>query len=455
MTATATRARACDISRTLGHVLDPAQFPKGAANGWTVIQDGTRVEITLNYNTSDDDRAALEIIREALDARYALSFAPALTEDEYEALGEEFHGCSLITVTRRAPQEAPMPEPTPAADETVTLRIPGRVADFFHSGRPDLHASLDAMDRDVARALLDADERPHGKGGTVHVVTTTPAIAAGFLASLAALADTEFDADDADTKAATAALAFVERCEARGISTTVPADYRMQDPAAQAALDAERAADERKRQEAADRETENAAHRDAFKALPREEQAARTQEVLDAACAVLGFQRADTRAWFTLGPLVGSSDDGRFYMEVRRLADPTAQPALDAARTALQAAGWTVTDYGTSFFAQAPQEAPTAAEEGPAATPVTVEWTHMVKGHQNGTATVNGTAYRIAHLTRARADRGALGDHLAYAVAGGRTFVARTWGLDDLLTAVARHAGVTGPLAVTQTHSRR
>lgn len=454
---TATAARACDITRTLRRTLDATRFPEGAARGWTTRQTGGRVEITMNFNSGSEDRAALELIRERLDARYELHFAAVLTEDEYEVLGEDYAGCSIITVTRRAPQEAPMPEPTPAAD-TVTLRVPGRVADFFQAGRPDLYASLDAMDRDVARALLDADTRPHGRNGTVKIMTTTPAIAAGFLASLAALADVEFDADDADTKGATAALAYVERCEAQGISTTVPTDYRMQDPAAQAELDADIASRDREAQERAARDADNAAHRAAWKSLTREEQHERAAALLDAACAVLGFQRTDARNWLDFGPVAGSVADGRFYMEVRRLADPTAQPALDAARTALEAAGWTVSDYGTSFYAQAPQEAAQGPQEAQQGTPVTIEWTKTVKGHHNGTATLNGTAYRITHLSTADRTRGALGDHLAYApAADGRTgpFVARTWGLADLLATLADREGITGPLAVTETGHHR
>jgi hypothetical protein len=124
------------------------------------------------------------------------------------------------------------------------------------------------------------------------------------------------------------------------------------------------------------------------------------------------------------------------------------------------------------FTPQAPaQEAPTgpvlatwerellAAAETPQGTPVTVEWTHSLHGHDNGRATLNGTTYQIVHITRARADRGALGDHLAYALtADGQRptgHLARTWGLRDLLAQIATHAGITGPLDVTHTGHHR
>jgi hypothetical protein len=120
---------------------------------------------------------------------------------------------------------------------------------------------------------------------------------------------------------------------------------------------------------------------------------------------------------------------------------------------------------------EAPQEAPTgpvladwerdllAAAETPQGTPVTVEWTHSLHGHDNGRVTLNGTTYQIVHITRARADRGALGDHLAYALtADGQRptgHLARTWGLRDLLAQIATHAGITGPLDVTHTGHHR
>lgn len=94
-------------------------------------------------------------------------------------------------------------------------------------------------------------------------------------------------------------------------------------------------------------------------------------------------------------------------------------------------------------------------EQQAAATPVTVEWTHTVRGHHNGTATVNGRTYRITHISHADRTRGALGDHLAHTPDDdGRMGppVARTWGLADLLGALADHAGATpGPLALTET----
>jgi len=361
---TSTTARKSDITRTLRRILDPTRFPEGASNGWTTRQEGSRVEITLNFFSGSEDRTALDIIREHLDTRYALDFAATLTEDEYEVLGEDYAGCSIITVTRRTP--APQKEATTVTD-TVTLRIPARVADFFEEQSPDLAHSLDAMDRDMARALADAETRPHGKNGTVKVMTTTRTIAAAFLATLESKANIEFDADDADTKSATAALAYVQRCQTQGITPYAPpADYRMTDPQAQAQLDAEIAKETQAQHQRAAQEADNATHRAAWETLTREERATRTQELLDAACTVLGFQRTDTRNWLDMGSVAASVEDGRFYMEARRLADPTARPALDAARKALTAAGWTITDWGTHFYAQAPQQATEGPQERPA-----------------------------------------------------------------------------------------
>jgi hypothetical protein len=97
-------------------------------------------------------------------------------------------------------------------------------------------------------------------------------------------------------------------------------------------------------------------------------------------------------------------------------------------------------------------------EQQATATPVEVEWTHTVHGHHNGTATLDGTTYRITHISHADATRGALGDHLAHLphTADGRmgALVARTWGLAELLAAIADHAQVPGTLAVTE-HGRR
>jgi hypothetical protein len=464
------------------------------------------------HDGADLETLAAQVSRLAAETRAPSLLAAAEGYYGNTLDAEEFIGLAASArreLTNPQPQEAPTMPTTPApAEDTVTLRIPGRVAAFFQDRTPDAHASLDAMDRDIARALDTAEERRHGKTGTVTIMITTPAVAAGFLATLANLCEIEFDADDADTKTATAGLAYVQRCQAQGITTTIPDDYRMQDPAAQAALDADRAQAAQEAQQRAAQREENTTHRAAWESLTREERQERTTALLDAACTVLGLQRADRRNWLDMGSVAASVTDGRLYMEVRRLADPTAQPALDAARNALQAAGWTVTDWGTHFYAQAPQEpaqgpqearevlftdhhrcehrktasadhAPTCPvydegataerctchysdalceERQTTATPVTVEWTHTVRGHRNGTARIGSTTYRITHITHASRKRGALGDHLAHTpAADGRTgpYVARTWGLPDLLATLAQREGITGPLDVRETGRER
>jgi hypothetical protein len=98
-------------------------------------------------------------------------------------------------------------------------------------------------------------------------------------------------------------------------------------------------------------------------------------------------------------------------------------------------------------------------EQQRTATPVTLVWTHTLRGHHNATATINGRTYRITHLSNADRTRGDLGDHLAHLPADDghtSTLVARTWGLADLLGALADHAGAApGPLALAETGRRR
>lgn len=394
MITTATRRplRQNDVSRMIGRILGKDKRHPG--RGWDVL--GARycdnVIITLNFFDTPADRAAWEQISTALGARYTLTYTEVL--GDYEFLPEEYDGCAVVEITRREEptipatpaQETPAMPTAPTPEDTVTLRVPGRVANFFQERTPHLTSSLDALERDIATALERATTARHGKNGTVTTMTAPAAVTAGFLATLASLADAEFGADHADTQGATAALAYVHRCEIQGITTTAPADYRMSDPAAQAALDADRAAQQAQQERDSAQRAEAAQHRDAWNALTPADRAERTSGILDAACAVFGLQRTDTRTWLTIGSLTARVTDGRLYMEITRLSAPAAQAALDAAREALQAAGWTVTDYGTHFYAQHPQAGPQGVPATPApadtddnqARPVPVEivWTH-------------------------------------------------------------------------------
>jgi hypothetical protein len=398
MPTTARRPHAPTISRTLGRILDSTRHPKNARNGWTVRTDGPhdRVLITLNHFTSTEDRAAFDTIREHLGDRYTLTYIPVLAD--YSEFPEDFDGCALIEVTPLpAPQEAPVDTTPAVADphrtcehrkslradhattcpvytdgldnrqcachysdaqctelnadaDTVTLHVPAVVAMFFDDTNPEIGSALSAIDRDIAAAWAKA---PSLRGGTVTALTTTRTIAAAFLATIEASAESEFYADDADENGATAALELVRKSTAEGLAPDVPgADYRMVDPAAQAALDAEIAADTERKERAAAEAAENARHADAWKTLTREERADRTQVILDSAADVFGVQRTDRAQWLDLGSITAAVSQGRLSMEGRRLSDPAAQPALDAAADALTAAGWTVTPKPGHLYAQ-------------------------------------------------------------------------------------------------------
>ncbi|MFE0490285.1 hypothetical protein [Streptomyces griseoaurantiacus] len=371
--------------------------------------------------------------------------------DEWLAAAAEIH-------TRPDTQEQPMPT-TP---DTVTLRIPGTVAEFLTNANPDRAHALTAIDRDIAAALAGASIRRQGAHGTVHVITASRTLAAALLATLEAAANVEFDADHTNTRAARAALAYIARCATQGLTPApAPADYRMTDPTAHERLDADLRARQEQQEQQERADADNAVHAAAWKQLTRTERDARTQEILDAAVTVFGFQRTDRAPWLNLGSLTARVTDGRLYMEITRLSDPTARPGLTAAQEALTAAGWTVTSHDGHFYAQQPQEGP----EGPAQTPqgpnptvVTVEWTKTVRGHHNGTATINGTAYRITHITHADPKRGALGDHLAHAPSTNGSmgpYVARSWGLPNLLATLAHREGITGPVTIHETGRER
>ncbi|MCX4799620.1 hypothetical protein OG497_37835 [Streptomyces sp. NBC_01242] len=279
-----------------------------------------------------------------------------------------------------APQEEPtMPKQT--AEDMITLRVPAPTARLWNAATPDLASALDAASRDTAAAWNTAEERPSGRT-TVTALTAPGTVLRAFLALLATYAEAEYYADDADTRGADSALKFIARCEAtKGLTPYIADDYRMSDPQAQAALDAETAKAQHQAAQQAAQQADNAPHRDAWRALTREEQRERAGTILDAAGTVLGFQRADDRPGLIIGNLMASVPDGRFYMETRSMRHAEeSRPALDASREALAAAGWDVTDYGTHFYAQEPQEP--AEEQRPVI--VRVDWTEKVRGQLRG-----------------------------------------------------------------------
>ncbi|MFI0967136.1 hypothetical protein ACH4S8_37980 [Streptomyces sp. NPDC021080] len=396
----------------------------------------------------------------------------------------------------------------PTAADRITLRVPATVARLWDNNHADLGAARDALSRDLAAAWDSGTEGARG----AWVFTTTRVVAEGFLAILAVNAESEFDADGADTQGARNALRYVASMERQGLEALADTTYRMADPAAQAALEADIARDRTERAAAAERAAEEAPRRAAWNALTRDERRERTATVLDAAGTVLGYQRPAGAQHVEAGRILITVPDGRLHMGAQRMRDKeAAQPALDASRDALAAAGWKITDHGTHFYAQAPQapaEGPvsvwaTTADgeriefahipngdparvaafladarsagtftdvstqehaEGPkltewerdlvAAPELTVEWTRTVRGHHNGTVTVpDGTAYKIAHVPG-----GTSADHIAYAHTdehGIRERVARTWGLTALVAAVAEHAGITGTVTYTETGRER
>lgn len=351
---------------------------------------------------------------------------------------------------------------TTTAEDMITLRVPGRVAAFWDANKEELHTERDALSRDVAAAYLSGQQRAHGKNGTVWVFTTTRTLARAFLAILTAAAEAEFYSDHADTKGATAALAMIQRYADKGLTARVPEGYRMADPAAQAALDAEcaKAAAEKAQDDA--KAADSRAHRDAWEALTAEERTTRTGAVLDAAGTVLGYQRPEGLQWIQMGSIVISVPDGRLYMEIRsiRLAEE-ARPALDASREALAAAGWTVTDWGTHFYAQAPQQ----AEEAPAApVRVYVDWTERRHNQRLGimifnlskeldtTLTAQGREPQF-RITRA-ANKAADGTH-RYLVRDLEDTFKTTGALDHVAATAAAWLDITAPLDIQQDDETR
>lgn len=332
--------------------------------------------------------------------------------------------------------------------DMITLRVPAPTARLWRAASEDLSSALDAISRDIAAAWHAAEDRPAGRT-TVTVLTAPRTVLRAFLATLGTLAETEYYADNADTRAADSALTFIARCETtKGLTPHTPEDYRMADPKAQAALDAEIAKAQQEKDQRAAQRAEAATHRDAWQALPREERTARTQRILDDAAAVLGFQRTDTTPAYMIGGTMISVVDGRLYMEVRRLRDSaTAQPAVDASREALAAAGWTINNYGTHFYAQAPAEAPQAPQEAAPA----VEWTGRVKNHRHGILTLtDGRRVRITH-----APHGTQYTYLGHATTErGSATVARANSLEEL---AAKFATTPAPTSVwvTTEHGER
>lgn len=371
--------RKSDISRALGRILGKHQ--RSAAHGWDVINDGARVIITLNYFSSEDDRKAFALISEALDSRYRLRHTNRLTEDEYEAFGEDYAACSVIDLYRHDPTPTTQETDTPTADTTptVSLTLPAPFCAWLDGSR--LAQGQDDADPDckaLRLAYTAAPLRTTTHGQSTKIVTSNPTILKMIIEYAGYCAEANHDEADRDDDAARE-LAAAETTAQR----------------ARTALRELRAA--------------HTAHK-------------AQQQPQQPPTATQGPQQAEERPTPALTP-----------WEHELLATAHTAPA-------------------TPRYTTADENAAQNDDDTPA--PVTVDWTHTVRGHRNGTATINGTTYRITHITHADRKRGALGDHMAHLPATDGTMgprVARTWGLDNLLARLADHAGITGPLTLTDT----
>ncbi|MDQ1041520.1 hypothetical protein QFZ75_008022 [Streptomyces sp. V3I8] len=365
MTTTAPKTlRKSDVSRMVGRIL--GKDKRSAARGWDVIDTGSEILVTLNHFSDDDDRAAYDKLTAAYGARYTLHYTADL--GDYSWLDDDYNYCAVVSLH-------PLEKESPVPADTHTVNVPLPVAAFWDAHTEDLHTERDAATRDAVAAYRTGTTAPHGRGA-VYRFTTTPTIARIFLALLASYTDTEFDSDNADTKGATAALRFLAREEAKGLTPHIPDGYRMINDADQATLEADIRAAQERTATAAARTADNDTHRAAWKSLTPAERTTRTHTLLNAACAVFGLQRADTRSWFALSGVNFTSPDGRLYAEVARLTDTTAPATLDTARTALEAAGWTVTAHDGSFYATPADDAPQDAQ-GPqeaATAPAFTDW---------------------------------------------------------------------------------
>ncbi|MGW9069253.1 hypothetical protein ACWGQT_07385 [Streptomyces yangpuensis] len=241
------------------------------------------------------------------------------------------------------PLEAPVTQPAPAED-TITVRVPGAFARLWDLSRADDRHELDAALRDVATAWANAPEKDAGKG-TVRVLTCSRQLAAQFAWLVRDLAHAESDGsmDSPDVAAAKAGWKLLERLADMGIRPEdARDDYRMADPAAQAALEAEQAqAAERKREEEAQAAAEEA-RTAAWRAMDQEERAAHDARVLALALEHLGAPAPEgRRSWTEHKGLTISVLRGALSVEPDRAAWRAGHTAsLDAARATLLASGW-------------------------------------------------------------------------------------------------------------------
>ncbi|MGW7100288.1 hypothetical protein [Streptomyces sp. NPDC054838] len=234
---------------------------------------------------------------------------------------------------------------TPAAD-TITIRVPGAFGRAWDRSRGDDAHNTDpdaAVYRDIAAAWTAAREHSAGKG-TVRVMTISRILAGAFLELAGRVAETELGGgtDGADTAAGRAGYKMLERAAQKGLTPAWPAEYRLTDPAAQSALEAEiMQAAERWQQETKHRAAEQE-RTAAYQALGREE-----RRTLDARVLALGLEHLGApapegrRTWMEYNGLAVSVLRGSLAVEPsRRAGQGDATGALDAARTALTVRGW-------------------------------------------------------------------------------------------------------------------
>lgn len=120
-----TKIRKSDISRQLGRIL--GKSTRSAARGWDVLTEGTRVVITLNHFTPEQDRTAYDHITAALGTRYRLDYTATL--DDYSYLPDDYSNCAVIDVRPLPTQEPAMADQDPTP--TVTVTLPGKFCDYF------------------------------------------------------------------------------------------------------------------------------------------------------------------------------------------------------------------------------------------------------------------------------------------------------------------------------------
>jgi hypothetical protein len=489
-----TKIRKSDISRQLGRIL--GKSTRSAARGWDVITEGTRVVITLNHFTPEQDRTAYDHITAALGTRYRLDYTATL--DDYSYLPDDYSNCAVIDVRPLPTQEPAMADQDPTP--TVTVTLPGKFCDYFDG--TGLVQGQDDHDPEckITREAYEAGTIGRTPRGYYRKITTSSTTV---LRLLAEYADTCIDANthgnDTPEERAEGQAARKAYQRAQDALKTLKAAQ-----AQQTAQEAPTAAQEPQKPAEGPQEAEEGAEHyvtvndgtrigKALGPYPTDEEASanlpRVRAFLDAndpnadayeygtfrvldtdpAPSLTSWERellatADTLPTADREPSAdlntAQGDDPQGPQEARavlftdhRRCEHRKNVSGDHAHTCPVYDEGATAERCNCHYSDARCEAQQAT-----ATPVTVEWTHTVHGHHNATATLDGTTYQLTHITHAAHERGALGNHLAHAPStDGRLgpVIARAWDLSTLLAALADHQNIPGALVVRESGRNR